>query len=198
MSENIPGIIAFIREADRLKSVLRKTSLMDGSRRENTAEHTWHLMLMALVLERYANDAIDLFKTLKMLLIHDLAEIGVGDVFVYDEKGRAAAQAAERKAAETMFSGLPAETGAELLALWREFDEGHTPEARFARAVDRLQPVLSNLANDGGTWRELSVPYETVCKKNEAEVSRGSETLWAWLSAELEQARKICFQTAPQ
>src|ERR1700722_12084170 len=142
----------FLREADQLKGVLRQSSILDGSRKENSAEHSWHLALMALVLRDYAPPGTDLNRVTAMLLIHDLVEIDAGDLFVYaDAAAQARQEAAEHAAADRLFTLLPPGQGPELRALWDEFEERRTPEARFARALDRLQPMLANYYLRGGT-----------------------------------------------
>ena len=148
----------FLREADQLKGVLRQSSILDGSRKENSAEHSWHLALMALVLGEYAPPGTDLNRVTAMLLIHDLVEIDAGDLFVYaDAAAQARQEAAEHAAADRIFALLPAAQGPGLRALWDEFEERRTPEARFARALDRLQPMLANYYLGGGTWQEHGV-----------------------------------------
>lgn len=156
----------FLREADQLKGVLRQSSILDGSRKENSAEHSWHLALMALVLREYAPPGTDLNRVTAMLLIHDLVEIDAGDLFVYaDAAAQARQEAAEHAAADRIFALLPPAQGPGLRALWDEFEERRTPEARFARALDRLQPMLANYYLGGGTWREHGVRAGQVLDK---------------------------------
>jgi putative hydrolase of HD superfamily len=158
--------IAFLREADQLKGVLRQSSILDGSRKENSAEHSWHLALMAQVLGGYAPPGTDLNRVTAMLLIHDLVEIDAGDLFVYaDATAQAQQDAAEHAAAERIFALLPPVQGRELRGLWDEFEERRTPEARFARALDRLQPVLANYYLGGGTWQAHGVRAGQVLDK---------------------------------
>jgi putative hydrolases of HD superfamily len=167
----------FLREADQLKGVLRQSSILDGSRKENSAEHSWHLALMALVLRDYAPPGTDLNRVTAMLLIHDLVEIDAGDLFAYaDATAQARQEAAERAAADRLFSLLPPGQGPGLRALWDEFEERRTREARFARALDRLQPMLANYYLGGGTWQEHGVGAGQVLDKV-ALIADGSPTL---------------------
>ncbi len=170
--------LAFLLEADRLKGVERMTSLIDGSRRENTAEHSWHLALFALVLHRHAEVPVDLLRVITMVVVHDLVEIDAGDTFAYDTAGNESKAAREQAAADRLFGMLPADQGDHLRAAWEEFEAGETAEARFANAVDRLQPVLMNHARGGGPWREHGITMERVLLRNEP-IGRGSGVLWA-------------------
>lgn len=156
----------FLREADQLKGVLRQSSILDGTRKENSAEHSWHLALMAQVLGGYAPPGTDLGRVTAMLLIHDLVEIDAGDLFVYaDATAQARQEAAERAAADRIFALLPQGQGRDMRALWDEFEERRTPEARFARALDRLQPMLANYYLGGGTWQAHGVRAGQVLDK---------------------------------
>jgi 5'-deoxynucleotidase YfbR-like HD superfamily hydrolase len=158
--------LRFIKEIDRLKTVLRQSPLVDASRRENSAEHSWHLALMAIVLGEYAPQGADLNRVVVMLLLHDLVEIDAGDTFLYaPDAAQAAAQRAERAAADRIFALLPGDQAGPLRALWEEFEERRTPTARFARAVDRLQPMLANYYTGGGTWRRHEVTADRVLAK---------------------------------
>ena len=157
--------LAFLVEADKLKNVLRRTSLTDGSRRENSAEHSWHLALAAMVLVEYSPVAVDLTRVLRMLTVHDLVEIDAGDTFAYDKDGNATKKDREERGADRIFGLLPQEMGRELRRLWEEFEANATPDARFANAVDRIQPFLQNKTNDGGTWRSYKLSREEVLKR---------------------------------
>ncbi len=162
----LDSCLGFLREADRLKGVLRQSSILDGSRKENSAEHSWHLALMAQVLGGYAPPGTDLGRVTAMLLIHDLVEIDAGDLFVYaDAAAQARQEAAEQAAASRIFTLLPPGQGEELRALWDEFEERRTPEARFARALDRLQPMLANYYLGGGTWQDHGIRAGQVLDK---------------------------------
>ncbi|HEX7969946.1 MAG TPA: HD domain-containing protein [Stellaceae bacterium] len=159
--------LSFITEIDKLKQVLRHTSLLDGSRRENDAEHCWHLSLMAVVLMEHAAGEIDIRRVLTMLLIHDIVEIDTGDALLYDETDATARAACERQAAERIFGMLPPDQAHALRALWNEFEARESADAKFARALDRLQPLLQNHRNEGGTWRQFGITAEQVlARKN--------------------------------
>jgi putative hydrolase of HD superfamily len=162
----LDSCLGFLREADRLKGVLRQSSILDGSRKENSAEHSWHLALMAQVLGGYAPPGTDLSRVTAMLLVHDLVEIDAGDLFVYaDAAAQARQEAAEQAAASRIFALLPPGQGEDLRALWDEFEERRTPEARFARALDRLQPMLANYYLGGGTWQAHGIRAGQVLDK---------------------------------
>ena len=169
--------IEFIREIDKLKYIFRKTKLINSDRPENDAEHSWHLAMMAIVLAGHANEPIDLAKVMKMVLIHDIVEIDSGDVFVYDTTKSHDNFDEELKAARRIFGILPKEQAEEFLNMWIEFEEMKTPESKFARALDRLEPLLQNASNNGGTWREFDVKYDKVIEKKKA-IKDGSEELW--------------------
>jgi putative hydrolase of HD superfamily len=154
--------LAFLVEADKLKNILRRTTLTDSSRHENTAEHSWHLALTAMVLEEYAASPVNLAKVLRMLVVHDLVEIDAGDTFAYDAAGNATKEERERRAADRIFSLLPTGLREDLRSLWEEFDQAATPEARFANAVDRIQPFLQNRETGGGPWHVHNLSREQV------------------------------------
>lgn len=175
--------LAFIAELDKLKAVLRQTWLLDGSRRETDAEHSWHIAMMALVLAEHADEPVDAGHVVRMLLVHDIVEIDAGDTFIYDDAGHADKEAREQAAAARLFGMLPHQQGAELRALWDEFEAGETPEARFAAAVDRLQPLLHNYLTEGKAWRQHGVTADRVRTVN-ARIGEGSAALW-------EQARRL-------
>jgi putative hydrolase of HD superfamily len=179
--------LAFILEADKLKEIHRRTYLLSGARTENSAEHSWHLALMAMVLSEYANSAIDTFKVLRMLLVHDLVEVDAGDTFCYDDAGNLTKSEREKAAADRLFGLLPEEQGREFRRLWEEFESAETAEARFAAALDRVSPVLLNLRNQGRGWKEHSVSAEQVFARN-SPIANGSEVLWERVKAELDRA----------
>ncbi len=162
MDSRLSQQIQFILEIDKLKGILRQTRLTDDSRLENSAEHSWHLAMMAIVLAEYAPPKTDLLLAIKMLLIHDLVEIDAGDTFCYDLKGNQDKAAREEKAATRLFGILPYPQGKELREIWEEFEARLTDTARFAVALDRLQPLLHNLQNHGGTWRQHSITPNQV------------------------------------
>jgi putative hydrolase of HD superfamily len=169
--------LRFAAEADRLKTVLRQSPILDGSRRENSAEHSWHLALMAAVLGDHAPAGTDLGRVTTMLLLHDLVEIDAGDLFAYaGQPAQARQEEAERAAADRIFALLPGPQAAEFRALWDEFEERRTAEAKFARALDRLQPMLANYHLGGGTWQDHSLTADQVLDKV-ALIEDGSATL---------------------
>jgi putative hydrolases of HD superfamily len=176
---------AFLNEADRLKSVLRATTLVDGSRPENSGEHSWHLALYALVLADQAAPGVDINRVIRMLLIHDLVEIDVGDVPIHSANGQAhgsaETQAAEARAAERIFGLLPKDLGDDLRALWEEFEAAQTPDAVFAKSLDRVQPVMANLMSGGGTWTTYSVTAEQLEARVGSKIARGAPRLWDWV-----------------
>jgi putative hydrolases of HD superfamily len=175
--------IRFLLEADRLKTVMRQSLIADGSRRENTAEHSWHLALMAYVLAGHAPPGTDLARVTAMLLVHDLVEIDAGDLFVYaDDAAQARQEKAERAAARRIFAILPGPQAAAARALWEEFEERRTPEARFARALDRLEPMLLNMQTGGGTWVAHGVTLAQVLTKVDL-IEEGSASLGAYARA---------------
>ena len=169
--------IEFIREIDKLKYIFRKTKLINSDRPENDAEHSWHLAMMAIVLAGHANEPIDLEKVMKMVLIHDIVEIDSGDVFAYDTTKSHDNFDEELKAARRIFGILPKEQAEEFINIWIEFEEMKTPESKFARSLDRLEPLLQNASNNGGTWREFDVKFDKVIEKKKA-IKDGSEELW--------------------
>lgn len=180
--------MAFLLEADKVKQVERRNLLADGSRRENDAEHCWHAALMALVLAEHANEkSIDLFRVIKMLLIHDLVEIDAGDTYIYDEAGRQSQKAREAAAADRLFALLPEEQGRAMRELWEEFEAKETPEARFAGSMDRINPLLLNHAAHGKSWKEHGTKAEQIRAVNRA-IADGSQSLWKYASAVIDDA----------
>jgi len=176
---------AFLNEADRLKSVLRATTLVDGSRPENSGEHSWHLALYAMVLADQAAPGVDINRVIRMLILHDLVEIDVGDVPIHSANGQAHSSAdtiaAEQKAADRIFGLLPAGQAQAFRALWDEFEAAETPEAVFAKSLDRVQPVMANLMSGGGTWKTYSVTAEQLESRVGVKIARGAPELWAWV-----------------
>ena len=173
--------LEFLRVVDALKRVDRMTRLIqrsgETSRRENSAEHSWHLALMAMMLVEHANEPVDLARVLQMILVHDIVEIDAGDTFVYDAAAMIGKAEREQQAAERIFGMLPDDQKAEFLALWHEFEARETPEAKYASALDRLAGMLPNAANNGGTWNEHQVTVEQVTRRNES-IATGSDVLW--------------------
>ncbi len=171
--------IAFIKEIDKLKYIQRKTKLFNRDRNENDAEHSWHLAVMAIVLAQHANETVDILKVVKMLLIHDIVEIDAGDTFIYDTQKNHTNTEEERLAANRIFGLLPPEQKEELIQIWEEFEACETAEAKFAKAMDRLEPLLQNSSNNGGTWNEPGVNYEKVYEKKSV-IKNGSTTIWEY------------------
>jgi putative hydrolase of HD superfamily len=165
MDSRLSQQIQFIIEIDKLKGILRQTRLTDNSRQENSAEHSWHLAIMAIVLAEYSPPSVDLLRAIKMLLIHDLVEIDSGDTFCYDVQGNLDKAAREETAATRLFGMLPEEQGKELRELWEEFEAFETATARFAVALDRLQPLLHNQQNQGGTWQLHGITKNQVIQR---------------------------------
>jgi putative hydrolase of HD superfamily len=179
--------IRFILEIDKLKGVLRRTYLADGSRRENSAEHSWHVAMMAMVLAEHANEPVDVGRVVRMLLVHDIVEVDAGDTFVYDTVGAESKADRERRAADRIFGLLPTEQGSDVRALWEEFEAARTPDARFAAALDRMMPVLHNVHTGGRAWRENSVTADMVIGRNRR-IADGSRTLWEYVRGLIERA----------
>lgn len=169
----------FCLEADKEKNIKRQTYLSDGVHKENDAEHAWHMSLMALVLSEYANEEIDLLKTISMILIHDIVEIDAGDTYAYDETAKQSQREREEKAADRIFDMLPADQKIKFRALWEEFEAAETKEAKFARAMDNLQPLMLNNATGGKSWEERGVRISQILKRNEI-TPKGSEELWEY------------------
>jgi len=163
--ERLEQQLSFVIELDKLKTILRQTLLTDGSRRENTAEHSWHLAVMASVLAEYASEPVDVCKVTRILLMHDIIEIDAGDTFAYDVAANETKVERELLAAKLIFGLLPSEQGNDLRRLWEEFESVTTAEAQFANAIDRLQPFLQNTRTDGGTWRMHHVARQQVLKR---------------------------------
>jgi len=171
--------IDFIKEIDKLKYIQRKTKLFNSDRPENDAEHSWHLAMMTIVLAGHSDIPIDVLKVIKMVLIHDIVEIDAGDTFIYDTQKSHTNTNEELAAARRIFGLLPQQQADEFIAIWEEFEEGLTPEAKFARAMDRFEPLLQNTSNNGGTWTEFDVRYQKVYDKKKA-IKNGSTTVWEY------------------
>jgi putative hydrolases of HD superfamily len=179
--------LSFVLEIDKLKTILRQTLLTDSSRRENSAEHSWHLAIMSFLLTEYAAAPVDVLRVVKMLLVHDLIEIDAGDTFAYDVAGNADRAEREQRCAERIFGMLPEEQGRELRALWEEFDAFKTPESKYANALDRLQPLLHNSRTEGGTWRIHSVARDQVYRRMEP-IRTAMPELWPVVTRIIEDA----------
>ena len=186
-NERLARQLQFILEIDKLKAVLRRSLLLDSHRRENSAEHSWHLAIMALVLAEHTNEPIDLLHTLKLLLVHDIVELDAGDTYAYDADGHAGKDERESMAAVRIFGLLPVDQGEDLLSLWEEYESQESPEARFALALDRLMPMLHNFHTGGITWRENRVTIAQV-EERMAPVAVASDALGRAVAAIVEQA----------
>ena len=188
MTERLDAQFAFLNEADRLKQVLRATTLVDGSRRENSGEHSWHLALYAMVLADQAAPEVNINRVIRMLVLHDLVEIDVGDVPIHSANGQAHhstdTQAAEARAAIRIFGLLPNDLRDDLHALWQEFEAATTPDAIFAKSLDRVQPVMANVKSGGGTWVEYSVTSDQLDDRVGTKITKGAPRLWEWVRAQ--------------
>ena len=169
--------IEFIKEIDKIKYIQRRSKLFNSDRRENDAEHSWHLAMMALVLSEYSDQKIDLLKVIKMVLIHDIVEIDAGDTFLFDTEKDHDDSEEEKKCAERIFGMLPKKQADEFMEIWIEFEAGTSNEAKFANSLDNLEPILQNASNEGGTWKEFDVDYKTVVEKKKI-IKKGSSELW--------------------
>jgi putative hydrolase of HD superfamily len=173
--KNLSRALEFTIEMDKMKSIFRRSSIFDGTRRENDAEHSFHIAIMALAFEKYAPEGVNLLRVLKMLLVHDIVEIDAGDTFAYDKEANTTKKEREQAAAERLFSMI--ENGHELRTLWEEFDAMETPDALYAISLDRLQPFISNCLNKGDTWFAGGVSKEAILKRM-APIEKGIPALW--------------------
>lgn len=169
----------FFREIDKEKFIGRQTYLTGGSRKENDAEHAWHMAIMTLLLSEYANEEIDVLKTVTMLLIHDLVEVYAGDTYAYDEVGKKTQRERELQAADKLYNMLPKEQCEKLRSIWDEFEQWETPEAKFAHTMDNIQPLMLNAANEGRSWVENGIKLSQVLARNEKS-AQGSSQLWSY------------------
>ncbi|MCC6094780.1 MAG: HD domain-containing protein [Eubacterium sp.] len=176
----------FILEIDKEKNILRQTHLTGHGRREDDADHAWHLAIMVWILKEYASQEIDIVRTILMVLVHDIVEIDAGDTYAYDAEGKKTELARETRAADRIFGLLPEDQGKQLRALWEEFDAYETPEARFAHVMDNFQPMLLNNSNGGGDWKEHGVSLSQVMKRNE-KTGTGSEKIWSYMQEILQE-----------
>lgn len=199
MTDRLSKQLEFLIEADKMKTVFRQTLVMDKSRQENDAEHSWHFALMALTLFEYVGfDGVDINRVLKMALLHDLVEIYAGDTFAYDSIGNADKQLRELKAADRLFSLLPQELAAEYRLLWEEFDAMNTPDSMYAAAIDRLQPFISNYKTDGHTWIQHKVSVDKVYARM-APVKDALPALWEFVEFVIKDScEKGYIQPAPK
>lgn len=185
-NERLLKQMAFIREVDKEKTIFRQTWLTDGTRKENDAEHSWHLAMMAMLLSEYANEKVDVLHVMSMVLIHDLVEIDAGDTYAYDDVGNKTKAKRELAAADRLFNILPEDQAKKLRALWDEFEEAKTPEAKFANTLDKCQPILLNDASGGKSWDEHEVYAQQIWKRNE-KTAEGSETIWDFFKRIIEE-----------
>lgn len=170
---------AFIKEIDGLKKIGRQSYLKDGSRKENDAEHSWHLAMMALFMNEYANEKIDVLRVISMVLIHDIVELDAGDTYAYDEAGNLTKRERELAAAERIFYILPKDQAKYLYDLWEEFEAAESPESKFAHTLDNIQPMMLNDATDGKAWKEHQVKLSQIMKRQE-KTKAGSESMWEY------------------
>ncbi|MBQ9562789.1 MAG: HD domain-containing protein [Lachnospiraceae bacterium] len=187
--ERLEKQMDFLLRLDRMKQVVRQTYLADGSRKENDAEHSWHMAVMTAVLAEYANEPIDVGHTILLTLVHDIIEVEAGDTYAYDAAGNATKREREVRAAEHLYGLLPEDQGAYYRALWDEFEAMETPEAKFANAMDKMQPVILTDAADGKSWKEHGVHIAQVMGRN-ARTHEGSEELWAYEESLLRKNRE--------
>lgn len=187
MKEELEKCFEFILEVEKLKAVQRRVKPLGLDRYENSAEHSWQAALMALVLAKFGNDSLDAEKVVKMMLVHDIGEIDADDVFFFDDAGRLDAKEKELVAMKRIFGLLPDEQAAELFELWNEFENGTSNEAKFARAIDRVMPVLQNLYNNKQSWTENNVTKEQILTKT-AYIGDGSAILWETIAEKIEKA----------
>jgi putative hydrolase of HD superfamily len=187
MKDELEKCFEFILEVEKLKAIERRTKPLGLDRYENSAEHSWQISLLALVLAKFGDESLNIEKVIKMLLVHDIGEIDADDVFFFDDAGRLDAKEKELAALKRIFGILPEEKAAELFALWDEFENGASKEAKFARAVDRVMPVLQNLYNNRQSWAENGVTKEQILTKT-AYIGEGSAIIWETLAAKIEKA----------
>ena len=190
MHQDIQSTIDFILEVEKLKGVLRKTKPVGQARYENSAEHSWQIALFALAMKPYANAEVNMEVVLQMLLLHDIVEIDAGDTLVYDDAGAADKYEEEHQAAQRIFALLPEAMGKRFLTLWEEFEAEETPEAQYARGMDRVLPILQNLANDGQSWVEHGIRKVQVIEKN-GKVAKASSALWDMILPRLDEAERL-------
>lgn len=177
--ERLQQQMEFIAEVDKLKKIGRQSYLTDSSRKENDAEHSWHLAMMAVLLSEYAKKDVDVLHVISMVLIHDLVEIDAGDTYAYDTEGNKSKRAREEKAADRIFHILPEDQAKKIRDLWEEFEENETPEANFANALDRVQPIMLNHQSGGKAWEEHGVSLSQILSRN-VNVGKGAPELWKY------------------
>ncbi|MCI9355022.1 MAG: HD domain-containing protein [Firmicutes bacterium] len=189
--ERLEKQIKFILELDKIKSIIRQTYLANAIRKENDAEHSWHLAIMAIILEEYFDKDINLLKVIKMVLMHDVVEIDAGDTFCYDTKANQDKMIREKKAAERIYNILPENQAQEYKSLWYEFEEGQTKEAIFANVLDRLQPIMLNFETNGALWIENNISQQQVLNRNEKTLINGPKEISNYLITLLNKAVEL-------
>ncbi|MEM7029086.1 MAG: HD domain-containing protein [Chloroflexota bacterium] len=190
MDENLDRLkqqIDFIIEIDKLKGIVRQTHLVHVERQENVAEHSWHLAMLAMTLAEHANEPVDVSRVMKMVLIHDIVEIDAGDTFAYDTTGGLDQAEREQKAADRLFNLLPSDQATEYRALWNEFEARQSPDAKFAKALDRLMPLMHNYFSQGKGWKQHGIRHDQVMNYNR-HMHEGSETLWHYAQSFIKDA----------
>lgn len=185
--DDLNAQMSFLIEVDKLKAIQRATRLHDDSRHENSAEHSWHIALYAMILEDYAPDGSDINRVIQMLLLHDIIEIDAGDAPIHGDFDATEMQEKERVAADRIFGLLPSDQQTQFRALWDEFEACQTPDARFAKALDRMPSPLANMANGGGSWKEYDVTLDHLDKRVGIPISRGAPELWHWLQPVIQE-----------
>ncbi|MGI6012137.1 MAG: HD domain-containing protein [Ruminococcus sp.] len=186
MNERLEKQKAFMLEIDKAKNIYRQTHLVGYERQENDAEHSWHMAVMAFLLNEHANEKVDVLKVIQMVLVHDLVEIDAGDTYAYDEAGNATKREREERAADRIFHILPEDQAEKLRALWEEFEAEETPEALFAHVLDNFQPLSLNDANGGKDWKRKNVKKSQILKRNE-KTAQGSKTIWEYMESMIER-----------
>jgi len=187
MDSRLEKQLEFLKTADKLKQISRKTSILGGERKENSAEHSWHVMLTAMTIAEHSNESVDLCRVLQMLAVHDLGEMDGGDTFHYHKSSET--DAVERQTVEKLFNMLPLDQATKFLELWNEFEVQSTAEARFAAAIDRLWPCIQNFTNRGGTWLEFKISLDRALDKNK-HIADGSASLWDFVEKLLRNANE--------
>lgn len=189
MNERLKKQIDFITEIDKLKNIYRQTYVLNEDRKENDSEHSWHIALLAFILAEYSDEPVDVLKTIKMLLIHDIVEIDAGDTYYYDNDGYNSKKEREEKASERIFGLLPDDQRDEMISLWNEFEERITPESKFANILDHVQPITLNYKKQGIAWKEHGIYKNQVLERN-SYMKDGSETLWNYVNEIIDDAHK--------
>ncbi|MEP2532542.1 HD domain-containing protein [Shimia sp.] len=186
MSDRLDAQFAFLNEADHLKSILRASRLIDDTRFENSAEHSWHVMLYALVLADQAEGSVDINRVLKMLLLHDIVEIDAGDAPIHGDFDPKVKAAEEEQAAKRLFGLLPNDLQSEFIAIWREFEAGESAESRFAKAIDRVPTPVTNMEIGGGSWSDYNVTMDQIDQRVGVPIEHGAPGVWAWLRPKIQ------------